>query len=1087
MAGAVACVLFTDLVGSTELMARLGDVAFDQLRNEHFSGLRQAISRRGGSEIKNTGDGILATFPSAAEALVAAVAAQQATEAHARRAEVSLQLRVGLALGEVDVDAGDVFGTPVVEAARLVAAARPGQILCTALVRAVAGSRAAVSFGDVGALMLKGLPEPVPAFEVIWAPAPEGADVPLPALLVGTGRIFVGRDADLARLRQLWKETAAGERRAVMLGGEPGIGKTRLASELGQVLRAEGALVLAGRCDEDLGVPYQPFVEALRHYVDHAAHLHLGRHAGELARLVPELPGVAPGLPEPLSADPETERYRLFDAVAAWLVDVSAETPVLLVLDDLHWAAKPTVLLLRHVLRFPESMRILVVGTYRDTDIGRADPLTDFLGDLHRLGGAERLPLSGLDGPGVAAFIEQAAGHELDEEGEALAAAVWRETEGNPFFTTEVLRHLAESGVIEQREDRWVVTRGPEDFGIPEGVRDVVGRRLARLSEEENQILACSAVIGLEFEPRIVQAAGGFTEANVITALERAVATRLVVDVPGTVPRNRFAHALVRATLYDELTAARRVSLHRRVAEAIELVHGALLDDHLPALAHHWGRATGHAEAGGRAVEYATRAGDRALAQLAHDEAAVYYRQALDILELARAGDLPARLDLLIKRGEAQRRAGDPAHRETLLTAGRLAGELGDAPAAARAALANSRGFWSSVGRVDEDRVAALEAALEMQGPEDGASRARLLANLAGEVTYGLDLKRTSQLADEALRAARQVDDPRTLAHVLMARGFMLGLDTARQRMAESAELLALSGELHDPMLTFLGTFARVVAAFEVGEPAEARICLERARELTGTVAQPFLRWAIALEDALVVLFDADYARAEQVITRAAELGDAAGQPDGRPLASAQLVFLRLEQGRGEEIEGVMGEMVAASPGHAAFRTQLALCQWQAGREQEATAGVSTLLQGLDRLPREAGWSRALGQMSMLCAEAGDAAMARRLYDNLEPYAGLFVSSGVLFSGAVDHHLATLATILGGGDEAEAHFTAAHRMHEEVGAPAWLARTRLEWGRMLQKRGDDDRARPLLGQALATATEIGQESVARRARNALQN
>ena len=501
MAGAVACVLFTDLVGSTELMARLGDVAFDHLRNEHFSGLRQAISRRGGSEIKNTGDGILVTFPSAAEALAAAVAAQQATEAHARRAEVTLQLRVGLALGEVEVDAGDVFGTPVVEAARLVAAARPGQILCTALVRAVAGSRAAVSFADAGALMLKGLPEPVPAFEVIWAPAPAGTDVPLPALLVGTGRIFVGREADLARLRQLWKETAAGERRAVMLGGEPGIGKTRLASELGQVLRAEGVLVLAGRCDEDLGVPYQPFVEALRHYVDHAAQLRLGRHAGELARLVPELPGLVPGLPEPLSADPETERYRLFDAVAGWLVDVSAESPVLLVLDDLHWAAKPTVLLLRHVLRSPESMRILVVGTYRDTDIGRADPLTDFLGDLHRLGGAERLPLSGLDGAGVAAFIEQAAGHQLDEEGEALAAAVWRETEGNPFFTTEVLRHLAESGVVEQREDRWVVTRGPEDFGIPEGVRDVVGRRLARLSEEENQVLACSAVIGLSSSP----------------------------------------------------------------------------------------------------------------------------------------------------------------------------------------------------------------------------------------------------------------------------------------------------------------------------------------------------------------------------------------------------------------------------------------------------------------------------------------------------------------------------------------------------------------------------------------------------------
>ncbi|MGH9005152.1 MAG: hypothetical protein ACRDYV_18680, partial [Acidimicrobiia bacterium] len=381
----------------------------------------------------------------------------------------------------------------------------------------------------------------------------------------------------------------------------------------------------------------------------------------------------------------------------------------------------------------------------------------------------------------------------------------------------------------------------------------------------------------------------------------------------------------------------------------------------LPALAHHWGRATGHAEAGGRAIEYANRAGDQALALLAHDEAAAYYSQALDIFELARAGDPSLRLDLLIKRGEAQRRAGDPSHRETLLTAGRLARELGDGPAAARAALANSRGFWASVGRVDEDRVAALESALEM-GPKDGATRARLLATLAGEVTYGPDLKRTPQLADEALRTARQLDDRRTLAHVLMARGFLLGLDTAHQRMAESAELLALAGELHDPMLKFLGMFARVVAAFEVGEPAEARTCLQRAQELTGTVRQPFLRWAIALEDALVGLFDADYTRAEQLITRGEEMGDAAGQPDGRLLASAQRVYLRLEQGRGGEMEGVVGEMVARSPGHAAFRSQLALCQWQGGREQEATSGVLALLGNVELLPREAGWSRALAQ-----------------------------------------------------------------------------------------------------------------------------
>jgi class 3 adenylate cyclase/tetratricopeptide (TPR) repeat protein len=1084
----VACVLFTDLVGSTELMTGLGDVAFDQLRTEHFSGLRQAISRRGGSEIKNTGDGILATFPSAAEALAAAVAAQQATEAHARRAEVSLQLRVGLALGEVDVDAGDVFGTPVVEAARLVAAARPGQILCTALVRAVAGSRAAVSFGDVGALTLKGLPEPVPAFEVTWEPAPAGTDVPLPALLVGTGRIFVGRDADLARLRQLWKEMAAGERRAVMLGGEPGIGKTRLASELGQVLRAEGALVLAGRCDEDLGVPYQPFVEALRHYVDHASHLRLGRHAGELARLVPELAGHVPGLPEPLSADPETERYRLFDAVAGWLVEASAETPVLLVLDDLHWAAKPTVLLLRHVLRSPEPMRVLVVGTYRDTDIGRADPLTDFLGDLHRLGGAERLSLSGLDGAGVAAFIEQAAGHQLDEEGEALVAAVWRETEGNPFFTTEVIRHLAESGVVEQREDRWVVTREPEDFGIPEGVRDVVGRRLARLSDEENQVLACSAVIGLEFEPRIVQAAGGFTEGTVITALERAVATRLVVEVPGAVPRNRFAHALVRATLYDELTAARRVSLHRRVAEAIESVHGALLDDHLPALAHHWGRATGHAEAGGRAVEYATRAGDRALGQLAHDEAAVYYRQALEILDLAGGGQETQRLELLISRGEAERRAGDATHRQTLLDAARLAERLGDADALARAALANTRGFWGSIGQVDHERVGAMQAALAVLGSEQPATRARILVILAGELVYGPDPGEFRRLADAALALAREIDDVATLAEVLLSRGTaLLGADTVRERLAETEELLRLTDQLGDPLTTCRAEFVRLLVALEMGLSREAERCREAGSRLADELGQPFLRWLFLMERVNVALLRGEFEDAERFVYETLAAGEAADQPDARIFFGSQLGHLRLEQGRLAELAEGIETAAAMAPAMPAWQAHMALLHCETGREDEARNALAGICDVSERFPHEGSWTRGLGLAAMVAANVGDEVSAGRIYAMFAPYAGQAAASGVLFFGAVDHYLGLLAGVMGRFDEAEAHFAAAERFHDDMGARPWLARTRLEWGRLLQRRGEASRARRLLQQALASATELGQGSVEAAAQNALQN
>ena len=723
-----AIVLFTDLVGSTELRSRLGEDAADELRRDHDRLTAGAIEANRGRLVKHLGDGMMATFAGASDALAAAVAIQQALDRHNRSGsgEAPLEVRIGISAGDVTFEAEDCFGTPVIEAARLCAAAGGGRILVTEIVRALAGTAGGHQLVSVGALKLKGLPAPVAACEVTWVPL-GGPLLPMPALLTRAGRIFVGRDDELERLGQRWKEATAGERRLALLAGEPGIGKTRLAIELAGAVRDSGGVVLAGRCDEDLGVPYQPFVEALRHYAFNAAERRLGRYGGDLTRLVPELADLVGGLPEPLRSDPETERYRLFDALVGWLSDVGSVAPVLLVLDDLHWAAKPTLLLLRHVLRSAEPLRLLVVGTYRDSEVGRGHPLSDLLAELRRDGEVERLAVSGLDAAGVTAFIESAAGHSLDDEdGQELPRLVWRETEGHPFFVAEVLRHLSESRAIEQQDGRWVLRTDLGELRIPEGVRDVVGRRLSLLAESTNRLLAIAAVVGLEFDPAVVEQAGGVGEDELLAALEDATGARLLVEVPG--PRYRFSHALVRATLYDELTGARRVALHRRVAQAIESVHGRALDDHLPALAHHWARASAPAADTERAIDYATRAGDRALTQLAPDEAVVYYRQALELLDVADpAGG--QRLRLLIALGEAQRQAGDAAHRETLLAACSLAVERGDTGALARAALANTRAIFSStVGEVDDDRVASLEAAL--QSTRDDATRARLLAAL---------------------------------------------------------------------------------------------------------------------------------------------------------------------------------------------------------------------------------------------------------------------------------------------------------------------------------------------------------------------
>ena len=1101
-ATATASVLFTDLVASTDLMARLGDAAFDELRRNHFAGLRAVFARHGGEEVKNTGDGLLVTFASAVEALAAAVAAQQTTVRPGPGVPLPIELRVGVALGEVAFEAGDVFGTPVVEAARLVALAQPGQILATAVVQAVAGSRAGVTLTDLGSVELKGLPRPVPICSVAWAPAEVG-NLPLPPLFTGAGRIFVGRDDVLQQLLRLHKETLAGGRRLALLGGEPGIGKTRLATALAQTAHGEGGTVLAGRCDEDLGVPFQPFVEALYHYATHTAEPRLGRFGGELARLVPELIATIPGLAPPIQSDPETERYRLFDAVAAWLADMSIEAPVLLVIDDLHWAAKPTLLLLRHVLRSAEPVRLLVVVTFRDSELGRGHPLTEFFADVRRLDGIERFSLTGLDQAGVSAFIEAAAGRTLAEAEEGLATAVWAETDGNPFFVAEVLRHLYETGRLEQRDGRWSVTAPIEQLGIPDGVRELIGRRLTRLSDVANRALSIGSAAGLEFEPAVVRVAADLGEDDFIAGLEEAVAARLLSEVPGGSVRYRFAHALVRATLYDELSPPRRAAVHRRVADAIEAVHGHRLDDHLPALAHHCARAaaSGDPAVAARAVDYTARAGDRALAQLAHDEAAAYYRQALDLLDGATAGrsapdDVEAhRIELLIGLGEAQRRAGDAEHRATLFDAGERARQRGDAHALARAALANCRpGYVSSAGAIDTDRVAMLEAALEAitapgvpgTDPATMAMQARLMAGLGMELLYGnLHRRRRVALSDEALALARTLDDPATLFYVLLARFYAINFpSTLAERLADTAELLALVEQIDDPQVRFLAHWQRARVMLEVGDIAGARSHTDAASAVADELGQPVFRWSSLWHHFGLALLAGRLDEADRLAREAFEVGTTGGQPDAGLIYSTQRVMLRFEQGRLDDVEHEVRDLAERLDALPGLWGLLALVHCEGGRPEHARAAFAPIASHGYALPEDVVW---LG-VSQVAAEVfhhlDDRAGAAVLLDRLRPYPGMIsVVAGIPF-GFTSYSLGLLELTLGRFDSAISHLAEAAALQERTAAPAHLGRTQVAWARALLARrtpGDVEQAQSLVTAALAVARERGLVSVERRA------
>ena len=380
--------------------------------------------------------------------------------------------------------------------------------------------------------------------------------IPLPHFFAAAGVMpFVGRASQLARLRSLWAEVSAGCLRVAVLGGEPGAGKTRLAAELARTVVAEGAVVLAGRCDEDLDVPFQPILEALRHLADHAPdNRRLGRHGPDLVRLLPELADRFSLTPSSLISDAATERYRLFGAVAACLAMAGAGNPVLLVLDDLQWASPETLLLLRHVVRSPEPTRVLVVACHRDTDLRRGRPLAELLADLRREPAiADRVPVDSLEVGDVEDLIAVTGCGDGDS-----AVAIHTLTAGNAFLVGEMLGCPMSTGAV--------------DWRVPDGIRDWVGRRLSRMPDATHEVVVHASVTGVQFDLDDLVAATGSEPVALLRALDELTAARLLADGGNESPdRYRFRHPVVRQAIYEGLSPARRAALVRRIADATDV------------------------------------------------------------------------------------------------------------------------------------------------------------------------------------------------------------------------------------------------------------------------------------------------------------------------------------------------------------------------------------------------------------------------------------------------------------------------------------------------------------------------------------
>ena len=883
-----------------------------------------------------------------------------------------------------------------------------------------------------------------------------------PVAAEGVEPVFVGRANELAAAAAALRAAIRGEGPGVLVTGEAGVGKTRLAAELAAAARQDGVQVVWSSVPEPAAVrPHAHWAQVLRvvaaSFERQALVEELADVGAELARLVPDLRS---GFELAAPSDPEGDdpRFRMYDAVASFLRHAAARQPLALVLDDLHAADLGTLRLLRFLIGETRHDAIAVVATTRDPDT-EALPreVADALVELARA--VPVLHVGGLDRLAVESLMKQIVGADIAAP---LAADIHHRSGGNPLFVGELARLIA-------AEPRRVDHRS-----LPASIRGLLEGRLAHLAPDALEVLRAAAVVGERFSVRLVEAAAGDPRAEVLAALDAATRAHVVVE-HGALSFG-FTHALVRDVLYDQLTLPARARAHRAVAEAMEASSDA--EPPLPELAYHF-RAGSPAVEDGKAARYAERAGQRAAQQFAYEDAAAHFRNALAALDLADA-DTSRRVPLLLALGDASLRSGDmDGGRDAFLAAAERARGDGDAELLAHAALGLGSGLDGFEIRLfDHAQLTLLDEALTALPPEPSALRAWATARLSVALTFAEPGPRRLQLAEDAIGMARTSGDRRALAYALAARcDATSGPEHVDQRLDAATEITRLAQLVADRGMELLGRRNRLIALLESGDVAGVDAEIDRYELVADGIGQPLYQWYVPLWRGMRALMDGRLDAAWVHQREAATIGGRAASHNAALNAEVLAWNTLRQQGQTREAAERLRQQLALADGIYGESFWVALIAPLLHPVQARAALDRFVASGFAELPRDAVWLAAMTYAAETCGHLGHTAAAECLDELIRPHHARFAvdAIGAACYGSMARPLGIVATVLGRHADATAWFDEALQTHRACGASALVAETLHDLGSSLVHLRDDRAGRAALAEANTLYASLGMD------------